>query len=131
MASSNGSIPVRLFAVLGDDELPPGVIEVATVDLPITVTESTEPSESGHLIASVTPDLSVFERLAEFLASESSRDPHAEALDTEADRLAIVKAQEERARVYADPASSFWERFDADRTLNDARKAAFENWARR
>lgn len=107
-------IPVRLIAVFGDAELPDGSVEVGTLQLPVTVTESdASTAETGEFFVQVTPDVSVFDRLADFFADEG-RDPKQKALDDENARLDVERAQLHRAQVYGDPGTIHRERQSAD-----------------
>lgn len=122
MAIVPGAIPVRLIAVFGDAELPDGGVEIGTLSLPVTVTESTEVEVAGVLNIEVTPDVSVFHRLVDFLSDESHSDPEQRTLDSESDRRAVEQAQQARAAVYENPCASEPARFAADRRFYDAQQ---------
>lgn len=120
MATVPNGIPVRLIAVFGDAELPEGGVEVGTLSLPVTVTESDDAAVPGEVILEVTPDVSVFQRLADFLTNESSSDQKHRALDTEPNRLAVEQSHRARAAVYENPCASEHARVAADRRLHTA-----------
>lgn len=117
MALIPNGIPVRLVAILGDAELPEGGVEIGTLSLPVTVTESTDQRQCWD----IAPDVSVIQRLADFIDSEQHADPENRALDDENFRMDVQKVDLDRQRVYEDPASSETDRIVADKRAFDVR----------
>ncbi len=117
MALIPNGIPIRLVAIVGDAELPDGGVEIGTLNLPVTVTQSPEQSHYWD----VTPDVSVVQRLADFVENEQHVDPEHRALDDENVRMDVQRADLERQRVYEDPSSSQADRIVADKRAADVR----------